>query len=872
MIFDSKTQIALDFAHLALQTLEVYWVRAESYSTFVQDFGRIAEALSSVPVKVADWTEPEHRTTQLLEATAPNWLLILDNADDFDQFVGDTASGKSIYQCLPKKGSILITTRDSRFSGTVASAKNNIHVQAMSHEEARTLLANSLPFDLSTGGEEVAANVLLEELGNIPLAIAQAAANIRELQLTVTNYVKAYRAKRDQMALLRQPVIDLETKDPRTKVQSVLVTWEMSFTYLREKFPRSASCLAYMGFFHWRVIPQKLLMALPEFQDLGELGFREDLKHLLHLSLVEEVSEFKGFSVFSIPQIVHERIYHRLNAQDKAEFLEAVVKVLNAYYPVSPEIERKRGSRTWLYLLPHVIHLASKMEESEFARESGIFLLLRARRFLSHSYRTRLAASFSNLALQIALKCWDHDDRTTLAIRHIKTACLIEDAQYANAERECELALDMLRLEGIKTSSTQQQLLAIRKSLLNRLALAARAQNKFVRAEDLYRQILSMAAKPDTTPANLILIQLYIGHCLVDQNRLEEAEQLCEQILGTAQANKMDLDGKRENRKVYMSILSLKAGILAKMALPSEEGRTKKMAEVTLIRTKVMDAMLHDWGLGHLDTWITLNIFLGTLLEQGDVESAESTATQFLSTAKESDIRFEGRFLDIFLRTAYHVLSLLAVSYSKRVHDQQSTAQSLQTTFLEFISSRGVYHVDAVALTNPITRTGWEISFRMWEQLHIFISEAAVYLVESVPENLALRFNWAKLLRRLGHSLEAERLCKKILQLQESEVSLGPDNYKGLHYVLMLAIMDQEGREKDVSNFREANLETLKWHEEKHGDLQARLKKVHEEWEVYNEAQGRALAGELTFRDSWWLAHEETLDHTEFLFGPIKLD
>lgn len=49
--------------------------------------------------------------TSRLERDPSSWLLVLDNADDYDLFVGTAWGGKSISSYTPNEGRVLITTR-----------------------------------------------------------------------------------------------------------------------------------------------------------------------------------------------------------------------------------------------------------------------------------------------------------------------------------------------------------------------------------------------------------------------------------------------------------------------------------------------------------------------------------------------------------------------------------------------------------------------------------------------------------------------------------------------------------------------------------------------------------------------------------------
>ncbi|KAI7772437.1 hypothetical protein LZL87_007798 [Fusarium oxysporum] len=115
-------------------------------------------------------------TYSKLEANLAGWLLVIDNADDFDEY------RQAMDPYLPRSGRILITSRDPRFQGDIAAAEDGINVLPMEKEDSIELLTKSIPGRLRTipSETEEAPSYLVNMLGNLPLAIAQAAANIRD--------------------------------------------------------------------------------------------------------------------------------------------------------------------------------------------------------------------------------------------------------------------------------------------------------------------------------------------------------------------------------------------------------------------------------------------------------------------------------------------------------------------------------------------------------------------------------------------------------------------------------------------------------------------------------------------------------------------
>ncbi|KAL3453533.1 hypothetical protein BJX65DRAFT_302434 [Aspergillus insuetus] len=172
-----KTQIALNFAHAMKYRFSIFWVRGDQFTNFAADFPLILPKLDQTTVETEDKVyEPAYlrKTLIKLEESSGSWLMILDNVDDLDEFRGKSEQD----MC--------------RFQGLVAGEHDDQRVDPMDNDEAKCLLLKSIPEHLSkveSGRIDREAKELLEELGSLPLAVAQAAANIVDQHLSLMEYV-----------------------------------------------------------------------------------------------------------------------------------------------------------------------------------------------------------------------------------------------------------------------------------------------------------------------------------------------------------------------------------------------------------------------------------------------------------------------------------------------------------------------------------------------------------------------------------------------------------------------------------------------------------------------------------------------------------
>ncbi|KAM0270411.1 hypothetical protein ACHAQH_009469 [Verticillium albo-atrum] len=207
-----KTQVALQMAFWTMKNKpewHVFWLPALSLATFDQACGEIARLLGLERAESADAKDLVRR---FLESDASNrWLIIIDNADDEDVMEGGAHGprGHSICDFLPRsdRGRILFTTRNQRIATRLAQSEV-VDLSEMNAEEARDLMEKSLINKRLLADDKGVAD-LLKALTNLPLAIAQAAAYLNEMKVSVAEYLRLLRnTERDMVELLETEFSD----------------------------------------------------------------------------------------------------------------------------------------------------------------------------------------------------------------------------------------------------------------------------------------------------------------------------------------------------------------------------------------------------------------------------------------------------------------------------------------------------------------------------------------------------------------------------------------------------------------------------------------------------------------------------------------
>ncbi|MEV8549947.1 FxSxx-COOH system tetratricopeptide repeat protein [Streptomyces glaucescens] len=151
-----KTQVAVEYAHRFAEQYDiVWWVDAGQPEHLPVQFGELATRLGIAdPGREVEWNAGAALAHL---AGTERWLVVLDDANDPQACAGMLPAGP---------GHVLITSRNPQWQGLVST----IGLDVFSRADARRYLTTRLP--ALTGDE---ADTLARELGDLPLALAQAA-------------------------------------------------------------------------------------------------------------------------------------------------------------------------------------------------------------------------------------------------------------------------------------------------------------------------------------------------------------------------------------------------------------------------------------------------------------------------------------------------------------------------------------------------------------------------------------------------------------------------------------------------------------------------------------------------------------------------
>ncbi|MEU8636960.1 FxSxx-COOH system tetratricopeptide repeat protein [Amycolatopsis sp. NPDC048633] len=219
-----KTQMAVEYIYRHLQDYDmVWWIQATHPTQIRKSLTELAQRLRLRNSEEAITAVPA--VLELLRKGRPHkrWLLVFDSAEEPDM----------VRPFFPRGGSghILVTSRNPSWAG-IASP---LEVAVFERAESKQLLGLRGP-EL----DEDDADQISNKLGDLPLAIEQAAAWLAETGMSARDYLRLFDSKVAEL---------LDTSAPRDYELSVAAAWNVSFDELKERSPAAHQLLQVCAFF-----------------------------------------------------------------------------------------------------------------------------------------------------------------------------------------------------------------------------------------------------------------------------------------------------------------------------------------------------------------------------------------------------------------------------------------------------------------------------------------------------------------------------------------------------------------------------------------------------------------------------------------------
>ncbi|ACF11502.1 TPR repeat-containing protein [Chlorobaculum parvum NCIB 8327] len=305
-----KTKLAIEYAYRHSASYEViWWIRSEEPSALASDYAGLALELDLPEKEETNQALVVQAVTRWLERNS-NWLLIFDNARDAD----------SIRSYLPRSasGHVLITSRNPDWK----SVGNPLQMEVWERNE-------SVAFLLKRTGrtDEAGADALAEALGDLPLALEQAAAYCDTKKRSFVDYLTLFNTRRSELWN--------REKAPDGYHSTVATTWSLAFEEIR-KVPMAELLLSLCSIVAPDAIPRTLLEraleiygeAVKKEESVDEFMLDEAYEALRSYSLITLDEKF-----VTVHRLVQSVVRDRMSEDALAKCRDVIVVALSLDFP-----------------------------------------------------------------------------------------------------------------------------------------------------------------------------------------------------------------------------------------------------------------------------------------------------------------------------------------------------------------------------------------------------------------------------------------------------------------------------------------------------------------------------------------------------------
>jgi hypothetical protein len=323
-----KTQLAAEYAHQFAGTYDLaWWIESEQAGLIGEQFAALAAELGCVQ---PDASAEVVRSAVLRELRARGpWLLVFDNAEN----------PADIRPWLPGgSGHVLITSREHGWAEIAVP----VEVDVLARPESVAILQNRVG-----GLGMAAADRLAAQLGDLPLAITQAAEFMAETGLSAAQYLDLLEARAGQI---------LAQAAPTSYARSLAAVTQLIADRLAHEDPAAAELASLCAFLAPEPIPEDLFTRAPDALPVAlaartadPLAWRQTLAHMTRRSLAR--IDQRGLQFHRLTQAI---LRDRLTPAQATVIRACSEAILTASHPGRGPYETVAWP-AWARLIPHLL-------------------------------------------------------------------------------------------------------------------------------------------------------------------------------------------------------------------------------------------------------------------------------------------------------------------------------------------------------------------------------------------------------------------------------------------------------------------------------------------------------------------------------------
>lgn len=412
-----KTQLAVEYAHRFAGFYDlVWWLDAENGELIGDQFAALGNEMGCLKPGAPMAVVRSSVLGGLREQG--RWLLIFDNAEDPTDVLSWLPGGA---------GHVLITSRAREWSEIAAS----VEIDVLSRHESVAILLSRVGWITESDADKLAAH-----LGDLPLAVVQAAGYLTSTGLSASAYLDLLRTQAGQVLDLGRPV-----SYPRSLAAAI----QLTAIRLSEDHPEAAGLANICAFLAPEPIPEPLLIeatrqlsASPAVHTRELLSCHQAIAQLASRSLAR--IDHRGLQMHRLTQTILRERLATAQADAARERAGSAVAESDPGDPASPV-----NWPTWARLMPHLNFADPAATTNQGLRELAghacWYLLARGDFRSCHDLARRLHAHWHERL------GGDHTD--TLAAAHYLAEALREMGHFQEARELHQDSLDRWsRLSG----------------------------------------------------------------------------------------------------------------------------------------------------------------------------------------------------------------------------------------------------------------------------------------------------------------------------------------------------------------------------------------------------------------------------------------